>query len=111
MGYVVGENCIKCKYTSCVDICPVDAFRESQEFLVIDPEECIDCSACEPECPADAIFHDNCVPEGQDLFVDINLQLSKKLKMINSSKDPLPNADTWLNQSNKLQLINVELNQ
>ncbi|EGQ60699.1 ferredoxin [Acidithiobacillus sp. GGI-221] len=67
MTYVVTESCIKCKYTDCVDVCPVDCFREGPNFLVIDPDECIDCTLCEPECPAGAIFRDDDMPDGKNL--------------------------------------------
>ena len=77
MTYVVTENCIKCVYTDCVDVCPVDCFREGPNMLVIDPEECIDCTLCVPECPADAIFLDEEVPTGQEQFIEINARLSK----------------------------------
>jgi NAD-dependent dihydropyrimidine dehydrogenase PreA subunit len=56
MPFVVTENCIKCKHTDCVEVCPVDCFHEGPNFLVIDPDECIDCTLCEPECPVNAIF-------------------------------------------------------
>ena len=72
MTYVVVENCIRCKYTDCVDVCPVDCFHEGPNFLVIDPEECIDCTLCEPECPAEAIFAEDDVPEQWSLFTEIN---------------------------------------
>lgn len=98
---------MKCKYTSCVDICPVDAFREANDFLVIDPDECIDCSACETECPAEAIFHEKEVPLSQQAFVVLNSHLSKKLKCISRSKSPLEDADAWLNKENKSELINL----
>ena len=63
MTHVVTESCIKCKFTDCVDVCPVDCFREGPNFLVIDPDECIDCAVCIPECPANAIFAEEDVPE------------------------------------------------
>ena len=65
MAYVVTESCIKCKYTDCVDVCPVDCFREGPNMLVIDPDECIDCTLCVPECPVEAIFAEDDVPDGQ----------------------------------------------
>ena len=72
MAYVVTDNCIKCKYTDCVDVCPVDCFHEGPNFLVIDPEECIDCTLCEPECPAEAIYAEDDVPAGQENFIELN---------------------------------------
>ncbi len=68
MTFVVTENCIKCKYTDCVEVCPVDCFHEGPNFLVIDPDECIDCTLCEPECPAEAIFSEEELPDGQQHF-------------------------------------------
>ena len=72
MTYVVTESCIRCKYTDCVDVCPVDCFREGENFLVIDPDECIDCGACEPACPVNAIFAENDVPDDQKPYTEIN---------------------------------------
>ena len=76
MTFVVTENCIKCKYTDCVEVCPVDCFHEGPNFLVIDPEECIDCTLCEPECPAEAIFAEDDLPEGQEQFLELNAELA-----------------------------------
>ena len=73
MTYVVTEACIKCKYTDCVDVCPVDCFREGPNFLAIDPDECIDCGACEPACPVTAIFAEDDVPGDQSAFKEINV--------------------------------------
>ena len=72
MPFVVAEPCIKCKYTDCVEVCPVDCFHEGENFLVIDPEECIDCGACVPECPVDAIFADTDVPDEEEEWIDRN---------------------------------------
>jgi len=69
MTFVVTESCIKCKYTDCVDVCPVDCFHEGPNFLVIDPDECIDCTLCEPECPVEAIYSEDELPEGQEHFI------------------------------------------
>ena len=77
MAYVVTENCIKCKYTDCVDVCPVDCFHEGPNFLVIDPDECIDCSLCVSECPAEAIFAEDDVPHRQHEFITLNAELCK----------------------------------
>ena len=78
MPFVVTENCIKCKYTDCVEVCPVDCFHEGPNFLVIDPDECIDCTLCEPECPINAIYPEDDVPAGQEQFVALNAELSKQ---------------------------------
>ena len=77
MTYVVTESCIKCKYTDCVEVCPVDCFYEGPEFLVIHPDECIDCGLCEPECPIEAIYADDELPSDQIEFIEINLKLSE----------------------------------
>lgn len=103
MTYVVTDNCIKCKYTDCVDVCPVDCFKEGPNFLVIDPVECIDCAVCVPECPADAIYADQDVPADQQHFVDINADLAKIWPEITRKKDPLPDAEEWTGVANKLE--------
>ena len=105
MTYVVVENCIKCKYTDCVDVCPVDCFHEGPNFLVIDPEECIDCTLCEPECPAEAIFAEDAVPEGQEHFIELNAELTAEWPVINVSKDPPPDAAEWDGVEDKLQYL------
>ena len=93
MAYVVTESCIKCKYTDCVEVCPVDCFYEGPEFLVIHPDECIDCGLCEPECPIEAIFADDELPENQIEFIEINAKLADVYENITEAKDPLPDAD------------------
>ncbi len=95
MTHVVTENCIKCKYTDCVEVCPVDCFHEGPNFLVIDPEECIDCTLCVPECPVDAIFPDDEVSEDQQSFFQINAELSQRWPVITQVKEPLPEAEAW----------------
>lgn len=105
MTYVVTENCIKCKYTDCVEVCPVDCFHEGPNFLVIDPEECIDCSLCEPECPIGAIFAEDDVPEGQEQFLELNAELSQQWPVITEKKDAPPDADEWDGKPNKLQYL------
>ena len=92
MTYVVTQSCIKCKYTDCVDVCPVDCFVEGPNFLAIDPEECIDCTLCVAECPVEAIYADDDVPEDQQEFIEINERLSKVWPIITSRKDPLPGS-------------------
>lgn len=95
MTFVVTESCIRCKYTDCVDVCPVDAFREGPNFLVIDPDECIDCAVCVPECPVAAIFAEEDVPKDQQDFTPLNAELSLKWKAITRTKPALPDADDW----------------
>jgi len=105
MTYVVTENCIKCKYTDCVDVCPVDCFHEGPNFLVIDPEECIDCTLCEPECPAEAIFAEDDVPSGQEHFTELNAELSRDWPVINGSGDPPADAAEWDGVEDKLKYL------
>ena len=105
MTYVVTESCIKCKYTDCVDVCPVDCFREGENFLVIDPDECIDCSLCVPECPANAIYAEDDVPEDQRHFIALNAELAKTWQPIVAKKDAPADADEWLNVKDKLPLL------
>lgn len=105
MTYVVTENCIKCKYTDCVDVCPVDCFREGPNFLVIDPDECIDCTLCVPECPAEAIFAEEDVPEAQFDMIALNAELAKQWPAIIERKDPPADADAWLGKPNKRSLL------
>ena len=87
MTYVVTETCIKCKYTDCVDVCPVDCFREGPNMLVIDPDECIDCTLCVAECPVEAIFAEDDVPDTQREFIQMNAELAKVWKPIIEKKD------------------------
>ncbi len=105
MTYVVTENCIKCKYTDCVDVCPVDCFREGQNCLVIEPDECIDCTLCVAECPADAIYAEDDVPQDQRHFIALNAELAKEWKPIVAKKDAPPDADAWNGVKDKLSLM------
>ena len=105
MTYVVTENCIQCKYTDCVDVCPVDCFVEAPNFLAIDPEECIDCTLCVAECPAEAIFAEDDVPEDQLDFIEINAKLAKVWPIISERKDPLPDADSFNGKEGKRELL------
>ena len=105
MTYVVTESCIKCKYTDCVEVCPVDCFYEGPEFLVIDPEECIDCGLCEPECPVDAIFSVDELPEDQIDFIEINAELSEIWPNITEEKDQLPEAEEYAEIKDKKHLL------
>ena len=105
MTYVVTENCIKCKFTDCVDVCPVDCFHAGPNFLVIDPEECIDCTLCVPECPAEAIFAEDDVPETQRRFIALNAELARTCPVIVERTEPLPDADEWNNKPDKLKYL------
>ncbi len=105
MTFVVLENCIKCKYTDCVDVCPVDCFHEGPNFLVIDPEECIDCTLCEPECPIEAIVSEDDIPAGQEQFLELNEELSREWPVITASKPAPPDAAEWENVPDKLQYL------
>lgn len=102
MTYVVTESCIKCKYTDCVDVCPVDCFHEGPNFLVIDPDECIDCTLCVAECPVDAIYAEDDVPSHQVQFTALNAELAKIWPVIVERKDPPADADDWTKVQGKL---------
>ena len=103
MTYVVTENCIMCKYTDCVEVCPVDCFHEGPNFLVIDPEECIDCTLCEPECPIEAIFSEDDLPADQEKFIALNAELSQNWPVITEMKEAPADAKEWEGVLNKLQ--------
>lgn len=105
MTYVVTENCIRCKYTDCVEVCPVDCFHEGPNFLVIDPKECIDCTLCVPECPAEAIFAEEDLPANQVHFLELNAELAEVWPVITAASDPLPDADVWIDRGEKLQFL------
>lgn len=105
MTFVVTENCIKCKYTDCVEVCPVDCFHEGPNFLVIDPEECIDCTLCEPECPVQAIYPEDDVPDGQQQFLEINADLSLEWPVITEMKPAPDDAEEWEDVPDKLKLL------
>ncbi len=105
MTFVVTENCIRCKYTDCVEVCPVDCFREGPEFLVIDPDECIDCALCETECPVNAIYSEDDLPPDQQIFLDLNAKLSKQWPLINRSQSALSDAEEWKDKPNKRQYL------
>ena len=95
MTFVVTENCIKCKYMDCVEVCPVDCFHEGPNMLVIDPDECIDCTLCEPECPAEAIFSEEELPDGQEDFKALNAELARRWPVITEKKPPPDDAKEW----------------
>ena len=105
MTFVVTEPCIKCKYTDCVAVCPVACFKEGVNMLVIDPDECIDCGVCVDECPVTAIFPEEEVPEKWAEYTELNAQLAKDWPTIETSKDPLPDAEEFKDVENKRELL------
>lgn len=105
MTYVVTDNCIKCLYTDCVEVCPVDCFHIGPNFMVIDPDECIDCTLCEPECPAEAIFAEDELPSGMENYIALNEELSREWPVITEQKDPLPDAAEWDGVADKLKYL------
>ena len=105
MTFVVTEKCIKCKYTDCVEVCPVDCFYEGPNFLVINPDECIDCALCEPECPIEAIYSEDELPQDQKEFLALNAQLSQQWPNITEVKPALDNADAWREVTEKRHLL------
>ena len=105
MPCIVTQSCIKCKYTDCVEVCPVDCFHEGPNMLVIDPDECIDCTLCEPECPVDAIMCDEDVPEDMNELIELNAELSKIWPVLNEIKPPPEDADEWKEKTDKLQYL------
>lgn len=108
MAYVVTESCINCKYTDCVDVCPVDCFKEGPNFLVINPDECIDCTLCVAECPVNAIYPEDEVPDNQKYYIDLNRVLSNhnNWTTITTKKPALENADYYANIKEKSHLLN-----
>lgn len=93
MAYVVTDNCKGCRFTDCVEVCPVECFHADGEMLYIDPEECIDCGACVPECPVEAIFDETQVPDEQREFIQLNASKAKGLPVIKRKEAPLPGAE------------------
>jgi ferredoxin len=105
MAYVVTESCIKCKYTDCVEVCPVDCFHEGPNFLVIDPEECIDCALCVPECPVEAIFAAKNLAVDRRGFVEMNAELASHWPVIGEPIAPPKDAEQWEGVEGKLAYL------
>ena len=105
MTYLVTEPCIKCKYTDCVTVCPVDAFHEGPNFMVIDPEECIDCSLCVDECPVSAIYNEPDLPAEYTHYLALNAELSKTWALTKEKAEPLADADDWSEVKEKFQYL------
>jgi ferredoxin len=101
MAYVVAEPCIKCKFTDCVAVCPVDCFYEGENMLVIHPDECIDCGACEPECPVNAIYEEDDLPEKWQEFVELNARFAEEWPVITEQKEPLPTSEEFKDVEDK----------
>ncbi len=93
MTYVVVDNCQKCRFTDCVTVCPVDCFHGDEEMLYIDPDECIDCGACVPECPVQAIYDEADLPDDKQEWLQINADKAPGLPVVNEKEDPLPTAE------------------
>ena len=107
MTYVVTENCIRCKYMDCVEVCPVDCFYAGENFLVIAPDECIDCGVCEPECPAEAIVPD-VDPRASPDWLQLNAELARIWPNLSRKGDPPPDADDWDGKPGKLAMLSRE---
>jgi len=105
MTHVVTESCILCKFTDCVDVCPVDCFREGPNMLVIDPDECIDCAVCIPECPVEAIKAEEDVPADQQHFIALNAELASGWPSITRTKEALSDAEQWREVKSKLDQL------
>ncbi|WP_442753869.1 ferredoxin FdxA [Methylocystis sp. JAN1] len=101
MTYVVTENCIKCKYMDCVEVCPVDCFYEGENMLVIHPDECIDCGVCEPECPAEAIKPDT--EEGLEKWLQLNSEMAQNWPNITIKREPPADAKEWDGKPGKFE--------
>lgn len=108
MTFVVTEACIRCKYTDCVSVCPVDCFHEGPNFLVIDPAECIDCAVCVPECPVSAIVADTDLPPAQQHFAALNAELAAQWPVITAAREPLADAEHWAGVPDKLDQLQRE---
>lgn len=106
MTYVVTDKCIRCKYTDCVEVCPVDCFHEGPNMLVIDPDGCIDCGLCVPECPVEAILTAEELPPERRDFIALNAELSRVWPVLSESKPPAADAERWAEvQDKRVELV------
>lgn len=105
MTYVVTEGCIGCKYTDCVEVCPVDCFHEGPNLLAIDPQVCIDCTLCVDECPENAIYEASDVPLAQQHFIELNAKFTKVWPVITARQEPLPDANQWSGVTEKFSQL------
>jgi len=101
MTFIVNDNCIKCKFTDCVEVCPVDCFYEGENMLVIHPDECIDCGVCEPECPVEAIQADT--DDGAEKWLELNRKFSEEWPNITAKKEALSEADKFKDEKDKYE--------
>lgn len=108
MAYIVAEPCVACKYTDCVEVCPVDCFYEGVNFLVIHPDECIDCGACEPVCPTKSIFAESDLPEKWKEYTELNAKYATEWPNINEKKEALPDAEKLKEVLPKREMFDVK---
>jgi len=108
MAYIVTDACVRCKFTDCVATCPADCFHEGVNMLAIDPDECIDCGACVPACPVNAIYHEDDVPHDMQEYVALNKRLAKMWPLITAQKDPLDEAEEYRKVTGKRSMVSEE---
>jgi ferredoxin len=108
MTFVVTEQCIRCKFMDCVKACPVDCFYEGEDFLVINPDECIDCNVCVTECPVNAIYQDKDLPPEQREFIEINRRFSQMWPRATAPSTPLRERERWRGVPNKREFLRVD---
>src|SRR5690606_38537801 len=105
MTFVVADNCVRCGYTDFVEVCRLACYYEGPNFLLIHPDECIDCALCEPECPAGAIFSEDEVPSGQEEYIELNAELAEVWPNITEKKEALADAEEWDGVEGKLKYL------
>ncbi len=105
MAFIVTSSCIQCKFGDCIEVCPVDCFYQGPNMLVINPDECIDCALCEPECPVNAILSEDEVPDAERALIGLNAELSKIWPNVTQKCDPHPEAEQYRHVKDKLKLL------